>query len=217
MGKKGIEEISDKNLFMICERLDDSAVSELSDDYSARTCREDELDIWKRMPFDDAGQAEKYQDSMADYFIRVYAPKGNLFFEKCLFVCDDRDHPIATGFIWKAYEAFNTIHWLKVLKRYEGKGIGRALLSIILGEIEGTDYPVYLHTQPSSYRAVKLYSDFGFKLLTDQTIGNRKNDVEECLPNLAKHMTDESFRKLRTAKAPKYFLKRLETENDIQF
>jgi hypothetical protein len=28
------------------------------------------------------------------------------------------------------------------------------------------EYPVYLHIQPSSFRAIKLYSDFGFSLLS---------------------------------------------------
>ena len=31
-----------------------------------------------------------------------------------------------------------------------------------------------LHTHPSSYRAIKLYSDMGFKLLTDPIIGTRQ-------------------------------------------
>ena len=154
---------------------------------------------------------------MTDYFIKVYANKGNLFYEKCLFVCDNNDKPIATAFIWKAYDEINTIHWLKVLKEYEGKGIGRALLSIIMKELKEKDYPVYLHTQPSSYRAIKLYSDFGFNLLSDPIIGIRKNDLEECWPILEKQMTNEDFKKIQTINAPKYFLKKLETVRDNQF
>jgi hypothetical protein len=68
------------------------------------------------------------------------------------------------------------------------------------------DYPIYLHTQPSSYRAIKLYADFGFTLITDPMIGNRKNDIEECLPILKENMPKEYYKKLSTTKAPKEFL-----------
>ena len=211
------EEISDKNLFMMCQKLNINALSELSDEYHIRNCREDELDIWKAMPFDIPKEAKEYRGFMTDYFINVYADKGNLFFEKCLFVCDNTDKPIATAFIWKAYDEFNTIHWLKVLKEYEGRGIGRALLSIIMKELQEKDYPVYLHTHPTGYRAIKLYSDFGFKLLSDPIIGNRTNDIEEGLPFLEKHMTNEAYKKLQIIEVPKYFLKKLEPERDSEF
>ena len=50
----------------------------------------------------------------------------------------------------------------------EGKGLGRALLTEIL---KNAGLPIYLHTQPTPARAIKLYSDFGFKLTTDPIIG----------------------------------------------
>ena len=213
-GEKGIPDI---NLFMMCERLDSNALSELSADYHIRNCRKDELDIWKEMPFDDPMEAKEYGGFMADYFSTVYAAKGDLFYEKCLFVCDNNDSPIATAFIWKAYEKINTVHWVKVLKEYEGKGIGRALLSILMKDLKEEDYPVYLHTQPSSYRAIKLYSDFGFSLLSDPYIGPRKNDLEECRQILKRCMPDEYFNRLQISEAPTYFLKVLEKAKEDQF
>ena len=125
--------------------------------------------------------------------------------------------PIATAFIWKAYDEFNTVHWLKVLKGHEDKGIGRALLSIIMEELQEEDYPVYLHTQPESYRAVKLYSDFGFKLLSDPVIGSRINHLEECLPFLEKHMKKEDFDKLQIVSAPRHFIEKLAIVKDDEF
>jgi hypothetical protein len=106
---------------------------------------------------------------------------------------------------------------LKVLKGYEDKVIGRALLSIIMKELKEEDYPVYLHTQPGSYRAIKLYSDFGFKLLSDPIIGPRSNDLQECLPILERFMKKKDFNRLQIVKAPAYFLKKLETVTDNQF
>ena len=141
MSENSEQAILDKNLFMICEQLNRDALRELPATYHVRNCRKDELDIWKAMPFDDPMEAKEYRQFMTDFFLAVYAPKGDLFYEKCLFVCDEHDRPIGTAFIWKAYDEFNTVHWLKVLKEHEGKGIGRALLSIIMDELQRRRLP----------------------------------------------------------------------------
>ena len=182
------EEIPDKNIFMMCSTLNRDALAELPTSYSIRSSRPDELGIWKMMPFDDADLAKEYEMFMSDYFTTTYGEKEFFFFTKTLFVCDWQNKPIATCLGWKAYDRFNTIQWFKVLKESEGKGIGRALLSIVMQQLEMCDYPVYLHTQPSSFRAIKLYSDFGFSLLSGDRFGIRKNDLDECLPILEEFM-----------------------------
>lgn len=199
-------ELPDKNLFMMCKELNSSALSALPDGFHVRRCRRDELDIWKSMPFDEKDTAKEHADFMMEYFKQVYGEQEDLFFQKCLFVCDQKDTPVATCFAWKAYGEMTTIHWLKVLKDYEGLGIGRALLSRVMKDLPAEDYPVFLHTQSESFRAVKLYTDFGFALLTDPVIGNRKNDLEESLPILKELMPKEEFDKLQFTSAPKEFL-----------
>ena len=202
---------------MICPTLNREAISELPSGFHVRNCRRDELTIWKHMPFDDPETAGEHESFMTAYFERVYSNQEELFFQKTLFVCNKQDKPIATCMLWKAYGEFNTIHWLKVLKNYEGKGLGRALFSIIMKDLKPEDYPVYLHTQPESYRAIKLYSDFGFQLLSDNPIGNRSNDLEECMPFLKKHMPEMAFSNLKITQASDYFLKRLSTFDDDKF
>lgn len=211
------EEIPDKNIFMMCEALNRNALTELLASYFIRSCRPDELGIWKTMPFDDADLAKEYEGFMSDYFTTTYGGKEELFFAKTLFVCDRQDKPIATGLSWKAYDEFNTIQWFKVLKEYEGQGIGRALLSIIMQKLEMRDYPVYLHTQPSSFRAIKLYSDFGFSLLSGDDFGIRKNDLDECLPIIEKFISKEYFQKLKIIAAPREFKDTLNKYDTNQF
>ncbi len=211
------EGLPDKNIFMMCTAPNPKAFTKLPLGYHIRHCRKDELDLWKAFPFDDAKEAKQYRQFMTDFFDAVYADKGELFFEKCLFVCDSEDQPIATGFIWRAYDEFNTLHWLKVLKGHEDKGLGRALLSALLGELKNQDLPVYLHTQPESYRAIKLYSDFGFKLLTDSIVGGRTNDLEVCLSFLQRDMKLEDFKSLEMGQAPAHFISQLSHVSDHQF
>jgi ribosomal protein S18 acetylase RimI-like enzyme len=210
-------EIPDRNIFMMCESLNHNALTKLPVGYSVRSCRDDELSIWKKMPFDRPDIADEYDGFMTDYFTMTYGGKEELFFAQTLFVCDLQDRPIATCLIWKAYDQFNTIHWFKVLKEYEGQGIGRALLSIVMQKLAQDDYPVYLHTQPSSFRAIKLYADFGFSLLSDDKIGIRTNDLDECLPILAEFMPPEFFQQLRITAAPPEFIDAVSEYNTNQF
>lgn len=214
--------IEDKNLFMMCEALNPAALTQLSPAYYVRTCRTDELAVWKAMPFDSPELANEFAASMTQYFDEVYANQESEFFTRCLFVCDRRDTPIATCFGWtcfgwKAYGHVSTIQWLKVSKRYEGLGIGRALLSIVMKIFGDRDYPIFLHTQPGSFRAIKLYSDFGFVLLTDATIGYRQNELADALPYLQAHMFPDAFHRLRFARAPNEFLEAVKSSPINQF
>ena len=127
------------------------------------------------------------------------------------------DSPVATCLLWKAYGLFNTIHWFKTLKGYEGLGIGRALLSVIMKDLAREEYPVYLHTQPGSYRAIKLHSDFGFQIISDERVGHRKNDIEACLSILKKFMPAEHFKGLRIVRAPATFLNELNKFDTAEF
>lgn len=211
------EQIPDKNLFMMCRKLNNDATRKIPNGFHVRYCRKNELDIWKAIHFDTPEFAMKYYDFMTEYYNNVYLPKGDLFFQRCLFVCDQGDKPIGTCFLWKAYNSIWTLHWFKVLKDFEGKGIGRALLSIVMKSLPKDDYPIFLHTQPESYRAIKLYSDFGFYLLADPVIGNRQNDLDECLPVLQRYMPRSDFEKLKIDYAPKFFLNGVCSTNINEF
>jgi len=200
-------EIPELNLFMMCKAPRAKAFSQPPEGYSFRLCRRNELEVWKSLHIDDPEQYDEYNKVLSEYINTVYEPKGGEFFNSCVFVCDEKDNPVGTCFIWKAYGVFNTAHWFKVLPGYEGKGLGRALLSYVTGKLSTEDYPVFLHTHPSSYRAIKLYSDFGFELLTEPKIGYRTNDFAESMQILEKYMPEKDFRNLCTTTAPEYFMK----------
>lgn len=209
--------IPDCNLFMMCESLNESALTVLPACYHIRTCRKDELEIWKTIHFDTPSEAAENNAYMTCFFDRVYAPEGDLFFHKCLFVCDSDDRPVGTCTAWRNFGCATTIHWFKILRSHEGMGLGRALLSEVMHRLSPTDYPVFLHTQPASFRAIRLYSDFGFSLLTDAQVGHRSNDLETALPHLQKIMPKDVFAQLRHQKAPEWFLNAAATENQSVF
>lgn len=195
------ESAGNYNLFMQCGEPPASAFRGLPADYSFRfrLCRRNELEVWKRVVAE-----EQYVDYVSEYYAKVYAPHEDEFFRRCLFVCNEKDMPVASTFIWRSYGQVNTVGWFRVLPEYEGKGIGRAILSEIL---KNAEFPVYLHTQPTSARAIKLYSDFGFKLITDPKVGYRRNELSESLPFLEKVMPEKDYKNLRFTKANAELLK----------
>ena len=209
--------IPDCNLFMMCESLNESALSEIPHGYHIRCCHEDELILWKTIHFDTAEDAAENIDYMHGFFNRVYAPEGDLFFRTCLFICDENDHPIGACHAWKVFGCATTIHWFKIVREHEGKGLGRALLSEVLRRLEPEDFPVFLHTQPASYRAIKLYSDFGFSLIKSNCVGHRSNDLESALPHLKRIMPKNVFESLRYTKAPGWFLDAANTVTESVF
>lgn len=211
------EAIPDQNLFMMCPALDASALRPLPEGYHIRHCRPQELGLWMAMPFDDEQAANENRVYMQRFFDSVYAPHGDLFFRSCLFACDEKDRPVGTCFAWKAYGAITTIHWFKVLKPLEGKGIGRGLFSYVMQHISPDGYPVYLHTQPGSYRALKLYTDFGFHLLQGEVGGPRPNDLAECLPVLKRCMPAQAYDRLLFSQAPEELVCVLNHTETIEF
>lgn len=190
-------EILNLNVFMMCEALNPAALRDIPEGYTIRTCRKEELDIWKGFPFDTEADRIAYSDFMSTYFEQVYGAQTDRFFETCLFLCDKHDQPVATCFAWKAYGSYTTIHWFKVRKELEDQGLGRAMLSEVMRRLEPTEFPVYLHTQAGSFRAIHLYRDFGFSILTDPKIGTRENQYEPALSYLRKAMGDDRSAMLR--------------------
>ena len=203
------ETIGSLNLFMQCDAPNKSAFQALPDGYSFRLCRRDELEVWKRTVTE-----EQYVDYVTDFYDKVYANRDDEFYSRCLFVCNTNDKPVASTFIWRSYGLINTVGWYRVLPEYEGKGIGRALLSEAL---TGAEFPIYLHTQPTSARAVKLYSDFGFKLITDPVIGYRKNDLNESLPYLKRILPESDYARLQYTEANDALLKAALTSDVSEF
>ncbi len=150
----------DGNLFMMCQALNRAGLRPVPAGYHLRLCRQEELPLWMSMHFDDQATARAQRPYMERFFADVYAPHGDLFFKRCIMLCDRSDRPVGTCFHWTAYESVSTLHWFKVRRDCEGRGLGRALLSAVLLAVPPEGYPVYLPrsleaTGPSSCTAMR--------------------------------------------------------------
>jgi len=132
--------------------------------------------------FDSAAEAIRY-------FRRTYLPLADELEKRLLFVENEQGEAVGTITCWWDYTGDRrdpSVHWFAVKREYQGRGLGKALVAACLREmvrLEG-DRDIYLHTQTWSYRAVRLYSRFGFEIVRGETFGSYANDYDEAMPIL---------------------------------
>lgn len=180
--------IGNYNLFMVCEKPNEGAFRELPDGYTVKPCGRGQVELWANTAVE-----KQHVPYVLDYYKRVYAKNEEEFFRRCLLLWDSEGRPAGTCLTWPAYGKVNTLGWFRVLPGHEGRGLGRALLTEILKD---APMPIYLHTQPTSVRAIKLYSDMGFSLITDPVIGHRENHLDLGLPFLRRVMPGADYERL---------------------
>lgn len=105
-------------------------------------------------------------------------------YKKCFFIQNKYGENIATASIWNGNHFGKTlqrIHWVAVSKEYQGLGLAKSLVSAALdvfNELGFKDY-IYLTSQVSSYKALNIYSKFGFTPYTDKMPVNWGMDEKE--------------------------------------
>ena len=105
-------------------------------------------------------------------------------YRKCFFIQNKYGENIATASIWNGNHFGKTlqrIHWVAVSKEYQGLGLAKSLVSAALdvfNELGFKDY-IYLTSQVSSYKALNIYSKFGFIPYTDKMPINWDMDEKE--------------------------------------
>lgn len=103
-----------------------------------------------------------------------------------IFIQDPNGNLVATLTAWWKItdeKRYPLIHWVAVRPEFQGKGLGKALVSKgmqLMVSLEG-DVNIYLSTQTWSYKAINIYLDAGFEMLKHETFGGYKNEYEEAV------------------------------------
>lgn len=131
----------------------------------------------------------KSSDEAEQYFTTHY--KDDLF-KRCFFAEDKDGNVIGTCIAWHDYkdnELVSSLHWLAVIPKYQNNGAGRALLNAVMNYYyQNHLMPVYLHTQPWSYKAIKLYLAAGFKIMETDTFADYTNEYNEAISVLKNYL-----------------------------
>ena len=194
-------EIPAYNLFMMCESLQREAFAPLPAGYSVRLCREDELETWMAL----TPKARSRSPSCKTITSGSTKTRGSCFLRSASLSATARTPRWAPAFCGSLRQNHHP-PLAEGAAPAGSLGLGRGLLSQVLAQAGPEDFPIYLHTHPSCFRAVHLYGEFGFRLLRGPAVGGRSNDLEKSLPYLEQAMPREYFQQLAFADAPQALL-----------
>ena len=135
------------------------------------------------------------------YFSQTYLSRPELLARRGIFVSDKKSGGLVGACIaWFDDQngvPVSSLHWLITKEAYQGSGIGSALIATALNIYEQENaFPVYLHTQPWSYQAIRLYHKFGFRLMKRESFAGYENQYALASPVLARYIAPECMREL---------------------
>jgi GNAT superfamily N-acetyltransferase len=110
---------------------------------------------------------------------------------RCVFADTEEGVSIGTATAWfgdlPPGKTVGRLHWVAIKKNFQGRGIGKPLVSRALQLLSTFHECAYLTTQTTSYKAVKIYLDFGFRpYITDESQRTGWSMISRllCLPQL---------------------------------
>lgn len=135
------------------------------------------------------------------YFAKTYLSRSALLARRGIFVSDKKSGClVGAGIAWfddQNGAPVSSLHWLITKETYQGSGIGSALIAAALNIYEQENaFPVYLHTQPWSHQAIRLYHKFGFRLMKRESFAGYENQYVLAVPVLARYIEPECMREL---------------------
>jgi ribosomal protein S18 acetylase RimI-like enzyme len=137
----------------------------LTSGYSFRGFRDGEEGLWAQIETS-AGEFASVEQGI-ERFRGEFGGKQRELGERCLFVETESGEAVGTAMAW--YGSLlpgglaGRLHWVGVRREYQGRGIGRALVSRAMALLAARYDRVYLTTQRRSSVAIRIYLDFGFR------------------------------------------------------
>lgn len=135
-----------------------------------------------------------------NYFVTTYLQNQELL-ENILFLVNENKMIIGSCIAWqdkRKDSVVSSLHWLVVDEKYHGIGLGKALSYATMNIFEEQKkFPVYIHTQPWSWKAIFLYLSLGFKLQKEDTFSHYENEYFKAIGELKKIVSEKQFELLQ--------------------
>ena len=152
---------------------------------------------WARLECS-AGDFESEKEAV-DYFCNRYLSNNDRT-DNLLFLTDYTGKVIGSCISWtddRNGKMVNSLHWLIVDEEHQGKGLGRSLCIVAMNCFyQNGSEPIYIHTQPWSWKAILLYTSLGFRIQKVDTFGTYLNQYSEAMSTLKRVLSDEQYQKL---------------------
>ena len=130
------------------------------------------------------------------YFVETYLQDRDQL-DKIFFAVAPDGSIVGTCIAWQDLRQgawVSSLHWLVVDEKHQGLGLGRALCHAVMNIYEAQgNFPVYIHTQPWSWKAIFLYISLGFKLQKSDAFSHYVNQHEQAMATLKNVVTPEQY------------------------
>jgi ribosomal protein S18 acetylase RimI-like enzyme len=87
--------------------------------------------------------------------------------QRCLFLKTNQQQFIGSAIAWYGDgsfdERYGRLHWVVIHPDFRGQGLGRQLIIFTLQQLRQRYSKAYLTTQTTSFQAIKIYLDLGFR------------------------------------------------------
>lgn len=134
------------------------------------------------------------------YFKTNYCNEIDELKNRCIFVVDTHDDVVGSCIAWhdsKDNDTVASLHWLVVSPEHQGKHIGVALCQKVMEKFnECGETPIYIHTQPWSYKAIMLYIKLGFKIQKTDTFSCYENQYKKAIKTLENLLSESQFNQI---------------------
>jgi GNAT superfamily N-acetyltransferase len=175
MAERRIEHVPVK---MFHPAVREAPVFTLPEGFFSRTYRPGDEKEWASI--ETAAGEFGSQDKARSHFDNEFADREDELGERCFFIgCGDRaicdraisdqaigDLMIGTAMGWygdcDGSGVIGRIHWVGIHPEFQGRGLGRPLVSLAVECLKRFHETAYLLTQTTSFRGVRIYLDFGF-------------------------------------------------------
>lgn len=191
-----------RSIIMRCDIINKQAFCPLPSSVSIEYYTDGMEKIWIKIQREAGEFSQKTDAEVLTYFKERFLSKKDLLKKCCIFLRDNQTgNYIGTCMAWEAQKGTSNIpilHWLAVSDKFSGQGHARTLITLILNIFQKSrpGEPVYLHTQPASYRAIKLYHNFGFHICRKDTYGTAKNEYAAAIKILKNLMRPKEYQEL---------------------
>ncbi len=153
---------------------------------------------WAKLEYS-IGDFESLEEAES-YFISTYLQNRSLL-NNILFLLNEDNLIVGSCIAWqdrRKESIVSSLHWLVVDEEYHGRGLGKALCYATMNIFkEQKNLPVYIHTQPWSWKAIFLYLSIGFKLQKTDMFSHYENEYHKAMTALKRVVTSKQFELLQ--------------------
>ena len=114
------------------------------------------------------GQTDSLEEARGAFFSEFLQTEKDKMCRRMVFVLNPAGKVVGSAVLWAGSHfgrEYQRVHWVAVNPEYQGLGISKALVTWVLDLYNALGYDgyIYLTSQTWSYKALNVYSKFGFK------------------------------------------------------